>query len=187
MKAPESQELWKAPKQIMAEAEANAAGQVLTEVVRYRKHFPFVHYRKRPWAGIDSIGIWLPRSSADTATIHAYLERHDWLTPLVEAIDHAHAARSTPPYDPNYAHTLSLGPGEIFPAHQDFGRLHSRSIFALSGVAEVMLYNMATARIERFSHTPGQQYEMQIARDDLSSVMHSVHVDQNSSRATIVA
>ena len=187
MNAPESPELWKTPEQILSVVEANAAGQVLTEVIRYRKHFPFVHYRNRLWAGIDSIGIWLPNTAGDIATIHAHIDRHDWLVPLVDAINLAHSYRCTPPYDPNYASTLSLGPGERFPAHQDFGRRHSRSILALTGVADVMLYNMATARVEQFRHMPGQQYEMQIAEDELGSVLHSVHISQDGSRTTIVA
>lgn len=178
--------LWQEPIGVLSVEQAEAAAVAVTEAVRYRKHFPFVVFRGRAWAAFDHIGIWQPRDRDDRQTLYAHVDAHEWLRPLEHAIRMSRANRTSPAYDPNFASVLALKPGEVFPAHQDFGRTHKRSVLALSSTAEIQLIDIGTGDTTAFDHVPGQQYEMQISDDELLSVMHKVTVGSEASRQAIV-
>jgi len=180
---PTPERLWERSGQVLTDEQALVTAEVVTELVRYRKHFPFVHFRRRRWASFDNVGIWEPDHANDHGTMYAHLDTHAWIQPLADAVDIVRQMR--PPdnaYDPSFMSFLALKPGEYFPPHQDFGMPHRRSITALRGHAIVELVDISRGISEEFVHGPGEEYAMWITDDELTSTMHSVRVVSEGSR-----
>lgn len=179
----DSARLWDRGGQLLTADHALAAADVVIELVRNRKHFPFVHYRRRQWASFDNIGIWEPRTPDDRATIYTWLDAHPWMKPLTDAVQTVHRHREAfQMLDPNYASFLALKAGEFFPLHQDLGPVHKRSVTTLCGYAAIQLVDIRDGISTEFVQAPGQEYAMEMSPDELDAVLHSVMVLGDSTR-----